>query len=97
MGLILPASQPLDFEGAHRRFRELLLGPPKRVCQHCATHAGLDATYQCRDQDIQLEPSRTAYPWDGQGEDPNRPIPLCRPCAEEHHKHWDAMGGQAPL
>lgn len=40
---------------------------------------------------VQLEPSRTAYHWDGKGEDPNRPVALCRPCAEAHHEHWDEM------
>jgi len=23
--------------------------------------------------------------------DPNRDIPLCRDCAEEHHRHWSEM------
>jgi hypothetical protein len=27
----------------------------------------------------------------GSDEDPNRPVPLCREHAKEHHDHWDAM------
>lgn len=39
-----------------------------------------------------LESSRTAYHWDGvTGLNPNAPVLLCRPCAEDHHEHWDEM------
>jgi hypothetical protein len=44
--------------------------------------------------DVQEESSRTAYHWDGpmdSPDNPNRPVHLCRPCAKEHHEHWDAM------
>ena len=40
---------------------------------------------------VETESSRTMYSWDGQGEDPNRPLRLCRSCAAEHHEHWDEM------
>lgn len=46
-------------------------------------------------EDVRMESSRTMYPWDGAGEDPNRDRALCRPCAEEHHRHWDEMWAQA--
>jgi hypothetical protein len=42
-------------------------------------------------EDVRWEPSRTQYPWDGEGEDPNAPEALCRPCAKLHHEHWDGM------
>lgn len=38
---------------------------------------------------VRLHSSRTAYWWDGQGEDPNRPVALCPECAAEHHEYWD--------
>ena len=38
-----------------------------------------------------LESSRTAYHWDGVGQNPNADIPLCRDCAVDHHEHWDFM------
>lgn len=53
---------------------------------------------------VELESSRTCYekprlsvweklllPEEGLdlGPDPNAPIPLCRPCAKEHHENWD--------
>jgi len=46
---------------------------------------------------VQEESSRTAYHVTGiEGRentpvDPNRCVRLCRPCAEEHHQHWDSM------
>lgn len=43
---------------------------------------------------VKLEDSRTMYHFDGKigsEDDPNRPIPLCRECAAEHHEHWDSM------
>jgi len=43
---------------------------------------------------VEMESSRTMYPWDGPEDDPdnpNRPIALCRECAKDHHQHWDAM------
>lgn len=40
---------------------------------------------------LRLHSSRTAYAWEGVGEDPNRPVALCPACADEHHAHWDEM------
>lgn len=43
---------------------------------------------------VELEDSRTLYPHEGEiasEDDPNKPIPLCRRCAIEHHKHWDDL------
>ena len=40
---------------------------------------------------VRYEDSRTMYYWNGGGEDPNRPVKLCRQCAACHHEHWDAM------
>lgn len=40
---------------------------------------------------VRLEDSRTAYAWDGMGENPNAPTYLCRQCAKEHHTYWDGM------
>ncbi len=54
----------------------------------CEGHA-----HECPEQGthVKLEPSRTLYHWDGEGEDPNRARALCRDCAEAHHAHWDSM------
>jgi hypothetical protein len=60
------------------------------VCSRCGSTEG-----------VELEDSRTCYQpkpktyWDhllGQEpEDPNKPVPLCRECAEMHHEFWDAQ------
>ena len=53
------------------------------VCLCCKTTVG-----------VEMESSRTAYHYEGvRGgpNDPNRPIPLCRDCAQEHHYHWDGL------
>lgn len=54
--------------------------PEKPKCAHCGSTEG-----------VKLEPGRTQYCWDGQGNDPNGPTPYCRKCAEMYHKHWDEM------
>lgn len=54
---------------------------PPICCLGCDTTVG-----------VELECSRTAYPYDGQigdANDPNNPIPLCRDCAKQHHEEWD--------
>jgi hypothetical protein len=54
---------------------------PARVrCEFCDWPFGVEA-----------EDSRTLYEWDGEGEDPNRSVKLCRVCAATHHAHWDDM------
>jgi hypothetical protein len=55
-------------------------------CERCGTLEG-----------VSLEDSRTYYDWNGEGEDPNRPIRLCRQCAAEHHDYWDAMWAESGL
>lgn len=52
--------------------------PTKQTCRACGSN-----------KHVHLESSRTAYLWNGEGEDPNAPIPLCRPCAKIHHDNWD--------
>lgn len=48
---------------------------------------------RCGSQEsVEMESSRTMYPFEGKEgspEDPNRDIPLCRPCAKQHHEEWD--------
>jgi hypothetical protein len=63
---------------------------PMLLCQACGATTG-----------VAYENARTAYEvpeptfWDrirGETPDlPNQPIPLCRPCAKEHHEHWTQM------
>jgi hypothetical protein len=38
---------------------------------------------------VHLEPSQTAYPWDGTGVDPNRDLPLCESCGKEYRERWE--------
>lgn len=76
----------LDEELENQRAFEVMaqfscpLGPTTEACIRCGTHEG-----------VQMEPSRTAYSWDGRGKDPNENVPFCRDCAEEHHAYWDEM------
>jgi hypothetical protein len=49
----------------------------RNECEHCGSIWG-----------VKLEPSYTAYYWDGVGEDPNREVMLCRACAEYHRDYW---------
>lgn len=54
-----------------------------RGCARCGATEG-----------VELEDSRTQYHYEGEPgseEDPNKPIPLCRLCAIEHHEYWDEM------
>lgn len=46
---------------------------------------------RCGARPAKVESSRTAYHWDGNGEDPNRDPWLCAACAREHHTYWDEM------
>lgn len=34
---------------------------------------------------------RTSYPWDGEGENPNRDPLLCPECSQNYDDHWKAM------
>jgi hypothetical protein len=65
-------------------------GDYERVCEtpRCGATVG-----------VELESGRTAYHYEGvpgAPEDPNRPLWLCRPCAEEHHDYWDEMWSNVP-
>ena len=44
---------------------------------------------------VARHPSRTAYQWDGEGRDPNAPIALCPPCAQEYNEDMDDMWAAA--
>ncbi len=48
------------------------------ICECCGSMDGVEA-----------EDSRTSYCWNGEGEDPNRSVFLCRLCALVHHDFWD--------
>ena len=50
------------------------------LCARCGSREG-----------VKLEGARTAYCETEENPDPNADIPFCRPCAEEHHDHWDEM------
>lgn len=55
--------------------------PPHLECLACGLTEG-----------VEMESSRTCYHYEGEiggPDDPNRPFPLCRPCAEEHHMNWN--------
>ena len=51
-----------------------------RMCGRCGS----------RDQ-VKLESARTQYCPSETDPDPNADVPLCRPCAEEHHDYWNEM------
>lgn len=75
---------PLDLDGAHRRFKQLLGIKPPPVCAACSG--------QSHNTDVQPESARTAYPYtDKTKPDPNAPIHLCRPCAKKHHEEMDDL------
>jgi hypothetical protein len=59
-------------------FNQMSIGVPG-VCLRCEATEG-----------VELEDSRTQYDWDGEGRNPNAPIPLCKKCAEVHHEEWDS-------
>jgi len=40
---------------------------------------------------VSWRPAKTAYCWDGTGEDPNHPLLLCDECAAEYDEYWDSM------
>ena len=57
--------------------------PAQPKCLCCSSTSG-----------VELESSRTQYHFTGLiggPEDPNRPVLLCRPCAQKHHQQWDSM------
>ena len=48
------------------------------LCACCGSRGG-----------VKMEDARTMYNQEEGEPDPNADIPLCRPCTEEHHAHWD--------
>ncbi len=42
----------------------------------------------CENIVLWMTPGMTAYPWDGEGEDPNRSRPLCPECSAGYVEHW---------
>lgn len=69
------------FDAIDRRFRPA--EPVRLQCLNCETTTS-----------VEMENARTAYHFEGllgSPDDPNRPIPLCRACAKEHHEYWDEM------
>lgn len=70
----------MGFDAIDRQFR------PKESKTACLCCYGTEG--------VEMESSRTQYHFKGEiggPDDPNRPIPLCRECAEEHHQHWNDM------
>lgn len=61
----------MGFDDIDRRFQ-----PRKPVALECLCCGSTDG--------VEMESSRTCYPFEGDADDPanpNRPVPLCRPCA----------------
>ncbi len=72
-----------DFAFINQRLGELAADDELQTCLRCGSTVG-----------VNLESSRTQYNFEGElgsPEDPNRPVPLCRTCAEDHHAYWDEM------
>lgn len=70
----------MGFDAIDRQFRKAEI---KLECMRCSATSG-----------VEMESSRTAYHFDGpidSPDNPNRPIPLCRLCAKEHHEYWTGM------
>jgi len=42
-------------------------------------------------EDVRYEAARTQYEPTEDDPEPNADIPFCRPCAADHHEHWDGM------
>jgi hypothetical protein len=75
------ATPPPDIEGAARRLREAL--GLNKTCSYCKRSAS--------DVPVRLHNSRTAYAWDGIGENPNADVLLCAECADAYNAYWDDM------
>ena len=70
----------MGFDAIDRQFRRKEI---KLECECCGHTNG-----------IEMEHSRTMYPFDGEPSDPanpNRDVALCRACAAEHHAYWNDM------
>lgn len=69
------SEHPLEHAEVARRLRM-----PLRKCEG---HDG-----PCENEVLWLTPAMTAYSWDGQGEDPNRPRFLCPTCSDSYRSDW---------
>jgi hypothetical protein len=82
----------VSFEFIDRKFAARKPADIKLECERCA-FLGTITT-----EGVQMENSRTTYHFEGiigSPEDPNRPLPLCRSCAADHHAYWDSMWADA--
>lgn len=77
--------------------RESLLNDPRSISQRqreIAIEEGRGCLRCGGTLGIEMESSRTQYHFEGDWDsedNPNKDIPLCRPCAKEHHADWDSM------
>lgn len=55
----------------------------KKACEECGFEEGVEAVQ-----------AMTAYHWDGEGEDPNRPLDLCKECKDRYVSYWTEMWQQ---
>lgn len=52
----------------------------------------IDSHYgSCCDGSTKLRKAMTAYHWDGNGENPNRPFMSCELHYQEYHEYWSDM------
>ena len=68
----------MSFDAVDKKFRDKTI---KLECEECGSTVN-----------VQLEPSRTNYPFEGpvgSPADPNRAVALCPDCAERYHEYWD--------
>lgn len=49
----------------------------------------------CKSMEAKERKCRTAYHWDGNGENPNRAPMLCNECAKSYDEYWNEMWAQA--
>lgn len=71
----------MSFDTIDRQFKPKT--PASLACVRCNATEG-----------VELESSRTQYPYKGDlnsPDNPNASVLLCRDCAKEHHEHWDSM------
>lgn len=47
------------------------------------------------DEGVTMQPSYTAYHWDGTGPNPNADLPLCKECGEEHYEYMMELWSHA--
>lgn len=72
-----------------QRWNEMVRGLQNAIMDSLIYFGACISCYSFKD--VQPEPSRTQYHWNGIGENPNADKRLCRTCAASHHKYWDEM------